>query len=109
MKKVARYLSRLFSPKHLQDIDVLDLLAAMSNETVRKAWIYEVYQDLRQMNLDVETALLNEDFRLTDLAARRKAYQEILEKILVARNRQVKEKHPDPRPMVEVDLDRVTV
>lgn len=109
MKSIPRYLTRLFSPKHLQNLDVLELLQALNNETIRKIWLYEVYQDLREMNLGVEKALLNGDMRLNDLSARRRAYQDVLEGILTAKKRQMEEKDHDHKVQSVIDLDRVTV
>lgn len=109
MRKVPRFLSRLFSPNNLQDIDIYDLQAAFANDTVRRIWLYEVYQELRNLNLKVEKSLLGGYSQLNDLSARRRAFQDVLEMILTAKRRHVEEKHPDPRIRSEVDLDRVTV
>lgn len=109
MKKLPRYLLRLFSPKHLQNLDVLELLQAMNNETVRKLWLYDIYQELREMNLGIEKALLNQDTRINDLSARRKAYQDVLEGILGAKRRQTEETDHDHNVQSLIDLDRVTV
>lgn len=109
MKKLARYFVRLFSPRHLQDIDMLELMHSLNSETVRKIWLHEVYEELRSMNLGVEKALLAGDYRLHDLSARRKAFQDVLELLLNARKRSLTEKDPNPRFLSEVDMDRVTV
>lgn len=107
MKKVPRFLLNLFSPQHLQNLDVLELLEAFNNPTVRKLWIYEVYQELRALNLGVEKALLTG--KTTDLSVRRKAIQDVLELITTAKRRCSEEKDPDHKILAEVDLDRVTV
>lgn len=107
MKKVPRFLLNLFSPQHLQNLDVLELLEAFNNPTVRKLWIYEVYQELRALNLGIEKALVSGNVK--DLSARRKAYRDVLELILVAKRRCLEEKDPDPRFKSEIDMDRVTV
>lgn len=109
MKKIARYFKRLFSPRYMQDIDMMDLIHALNSETVRKIWLFEVYQELRNLNLGVDKALLGGDLRINDLSARRKAFQDVLEMLITARKRSLAEKDPNPRYMSEVDLDRVTV
>jgi hypothetical protein len=109
MKKIPRFLHNLFSPHHLQNLDVLELMNAFNNPTVRKLWLYEVYQELRSLNMGIETALLTNSYVINTLSPRRKAYQDILEAILVAKRRCLEEKDPDPQFKSEIDLDRVTV
>ncbi len=109
MRKISRYLKRLVSPRYMQDIDLADLLRAMNDETVRRIWLYEVYQELRNLNLGVEKALMGGDISISRISARRRAFQDVLEMILNARTRRLEERDPNPRFESEVDLDRVTV
>ena len=109
MKKMPRFLSRLFSPAYMQDIDFVDLLNTLNDPVVRRIWIHEVYQELRNTNLAVDRGLLSGSPRINDLSSRRKAIRDILEMILKAKSRHVEEKDPNPRFESEIDLDRVTV
>lgn len=106
MKKLTRWFSNVFSPKELHGLDVQEMLAALGDEPTRKMWIFDVFQELKRMNLEVDKRLLTgQTYHLTDLAARRKAYQDILEGILSAK-RQIKNQNPKSRS--EFDLDSVT-
>ncbi len=108
MKKIARWLKDVFSPKELQGLDVQEIIAALGDEPTRKMWIYEVFQELKRVNLEVDRRLLAaQTSGLTDLAARRKAYQDVLDGILAAK-RQIK--NPNPKSKTgEFDLESVTV
>lgn len=108
MKKLNRWLKNLFTPKELHGLDVSEILAALNEEAVRKLWIFEAFQELKRMNLEVDKRLLSgAAYSLTDLAARRKAYQDMLDGILSAR-RQLRNHNPKAKPG-EFDLDSVTV
>lgn len=108
MKKLSRWFNNLFSPKELQGLDVAEILAVLSEESIRKLWLYDAFEELKRMNLEVDRRLLAGDvFSLTDLAARRKAYQDILEGILSAK-RQIRDHNPKSKTG-EFDLESVTV
>ncbi len=106
MKKISRWLNQIFSPKELHGLDIQEILAALNEEPTRKMWIYETLQELKRMNLEIDKRLLTgTTYNITDLAARRKAYQDILDGILSAR-RQVR--GHNPKSMGQFDLDSVT-
>lgn len=88
MKKIPDLLRDWFSPRELQGLDIQQILAALSDSTVRNIWIFGIYEELKYLNLEIDKRLLSQDqFNITDLAARRKAYQDILESVLTARRR----------------------
>lgn len=106
MKKIPHLIKEWFSPKSLQGLDLQDILAAMADPMIRKIWMAGVFDELQRLNLEVDKRLLTYDkWNLTDLAARRKAYQDVLESVLSAR-RQVKNLNPQSGTF---DLDSVTV
>lgn len=106
MKSIPKLVSDWFSPKSLQGLDVQEILSAMSDGTVRKIWILDVFEELHRLNLEVDNRLLNvEGVNITDLAARRKAYQDVLVAVLSAKRR-VKSLNPQSG---QFDLDGVTV
>lgn len=107
MKKLSRYLKNVFSPKELQGLDVREILAAFNEEPIRKLWIFEAFKELQRLNLEIDRRLsTNEIVYLTDLAVRRKAFQDVLEGILSAK-RQIHNQNPKAKG--EFDLDSVTV
>ncbi len=66
-----------------------------------------VFDELQRLNLEVDKRLLTNDQRgIIDLAARRKAYQDILESVLAARRR-IRNNNPQDRS--GFDLESVTV
>lgn len=106
MKKISRWFKSIFTPKDLQAIDIQEILAAMNEEPVRKLWLYDTLQELKRMNLEIDKRLLNGvTYDLTDLAARRKAFQDFFEGILSAK-RQVHSNNPKSEG--KFDLDSVT-
>lgn len=106
MKKIVSYFNDIFSPKDLQGLNVNEILSALNDSSVCKEWIYEVCEELKRLNLEVDRRLLtNQQWNLTDLAARRKAYQDVLESLLAAKRR-VKSPNPPPGSF---DLSSVTV
>jgi tryptophanyl-tRNA synthetase len=106
MRKLSRWLSNVFTPKELHGLDVVEILAALNEEPIRKQWIYEAFQELKRMNLEIDKRLLNNvTYNLTDLAARRKAYQDILEGILSAKR--MIHNH-NPKSKGQFDLESVT-
>jgi hypothetical protein len=88
MKKIPNLVREWFSPKSIQDLDIQDILAGMADPIIRKIWIADIFDELQRLNLEVDRRLLSgNDFHITDLAARRKAYQDILESVRSARRR----------------------
>jgi hypothetical protein len=111
VKKLKRWLSDIFDPKDYNNLDTDSIRAALNDASVRTVWLSRCFDDLKQMNQEVDKRLLSgTNVQLTDLCARRKAYQDMLEAILSAR-RQVaqgtQEVRPNQRPN-DVNLDRVT-
>lgn len=106
MKKIPRWLSSIFSPKDLLGLDAGEVLDALNDGVIRKTWLYDVFEELKRLNLEIDKRLLSESqFHVQDLAARRKALQFVLEAVLSAK-RQVSDHNPQKG---EFDLDSVTV
>jgi hypothetical protein len=106
MKKLFRHLNEIFSPKELQGLDSMELLDAFNDPAVRKQWMWDVYEELKRMNLEIDMKLRNgEGFNFQDLCARRKAYQDMMDAILSAK-RQVRSNNPKDKS--GFDLDAVT-
>ena len=109
MKKVKKWLSEIFSPENVQGLHLESLTEALNEPMTRDIWLNMVYADLKNMNEEIDRVLLSEqEYKLTDLCARRKAYQQILESLLSAKRSTPSVSH-NPQPNGLVDLDRVTV
>jgi hypothetical protein len=105
MKKILQRFRDIFHPRELQMLDSLELLAALNDPMTRKIWLYETYEELKRLNLSIDAHLTaGMEFKFTDLCARRKAYQDILESILSAK-RQAKSHNPDS---TKFDLEYAT-
>lgn len=109
MKKVKKWLSDLFSPENVQGLVLESLVEALSDPQTRDIWLKSVYNDLKEMNVEIDRALVSGmDYKIADLCARRKAYQQILESLLSAK-RSTPSLSPNPQPKIgSINLDRVT-
>lgn len=109
MKKIKRWLQDIFSPEEFNNMDTDAIRAALNDASVRTLWLSECFEEMKRINMDVDKRLLTHmEYGLTDLCARRKAYQDILEAILSARRQVTQDPRPNPKVQVVVDLDRVT-
>lgn len=107
MKKIPRFIKNFFTPKELHGIDFQEILDAMNDSGIRRMWILGVFEEMKRLNLELDKRLLSGNtLNIIDLAARRKAYQDVLEGILTAK-RQVRSHNPKAKG--EFDLDSVTV
>lgn len=107
--RIKKWLEDIFSPEEFNDLNISAIGEAFNDASIRTAWLLSLLDDLRQMNRDVDRALLaGTDFKLADLCARRKAYQDVLESVLAAKRKVAQEVRPNPQTRVYVDLDRVT-
>ena len=103
------WLSEMFVPEQEQDLDITLITQALSDAGVRSKWLEEVLGMIQALNMELDRRLLNGNTKdITDLCAKRKAIQDVLEAILSAR-RVVLGQAPRPNPQYQsVDLDRVT-
>lgn len=109
MKKFKRFLSDLFKPEYMNDLDMDVISSAFNDSGVRTVWLNACFEELRRINEEVDRRLLTENmYGLTDLCARRKAYQDVLTGILSARRIVTHGVPHNPPSKVVVDLDRVT-
>lgn len=110
MKKIKRWLNEVFSPEEFNDIDMNAIGEAFNDASVRSKWLLALFDEMKRINTEVDRRLLiGHEFGLTDLCARRKAIQDVLEMVLSAKRAVAQEVRPNPRSQVSViDLDRVT-
>lgn len=110
MKRALKRLQELFEPAYLLDINFEELEMALANTTIRHRWMDRLIEDIKQLNLQIDRQLLSgADLNLSDLCARRRTYQDVLESLASIRRSVMKER-PNPRAEAAfVDLDRVTV
>lgn len=110
MKILPRWLSDFFEPDVFNDLDISAIGEAFNDLSVRSLWLNACFDEIKRINAEVDKRLLTGmDYGLTDLCARRKAYQDILESVLSAR-RQVVTQGVRNNPTAEtvINLDRVT-
>lgn len=109
MKKIKRWLKDYFNPEEFNDLAVGDIANALNDASVRSVWLSSILEEMRQINISVDKRLLSgADLDITDLCARRKAYQDILEAVLSARRTVVQGTRPNPLVKATVNLDHVT-
>lgn len=110
MKKIKEWLQDIFSPEDFNDLNIVSIGEAFNDPGVRKRWLLDLFEEIKRINMDLDRRLLvGTEFGLTDLCARRKAIQDVLELVLSARRAVVQEERPNPRVQVSgVNLDRVT-
>lgn len=109
MKRLLKCLFDYFAPSN--DLDVSALGEALNDPGIRTRWLAAMLDEIRQMNIDVDRALLSSvPLALHDLCARRKAYQEVLAALLAARrNAASQDVPPQSAPSRGLpNLDRVT-
>jgi hypothetical protein len=112
VKKITRWFKDIFRPEEFNNMDTDLIRASFHDVSVRNIWLSGCFDELRRINMEVDQRLLTgTNLQLTDLCARRKAYQDILEAILSARRQVQKNTQSDRHnPKVEssfVNLDRV--
>lgn len=110
MKKIRRWFNQMFAPEDMNGLDIAQIVEAFNENDVRRAWFVWLFDELKQINLEVDKRLLTgADYGFTDLCARRQALQDVLEAVLSAKRGVLRSQRPNPRPMVGgIDLDRVT-
>mgnify|MGYP001576703211 CR=1 FL=1 len=109
MKKLKRWIKDIFAVEEMEHLDTGLLMEAFNDPNVRTHWLLSVLNDLQAIHLEVDKRLLTgSEYGISDLCAKRKAYQDILEGILSAKRKVMHDQRPNPRPQV-IDLDRVTV
>lgn len=109
--KMIRWFRELFEPEQFGDLDIMAIGEAFNDSNVRREWLLMTLDAIRDVNFEADRRLLaGETFGLTDLCAKRKAYQDMLENVLSAKRRVTHGERPNPRPVIGgIDLDRVTV
>lgn len=99
----------MFQPDQFNNLDTALIAGAFNDPGVRAIWLDYCFEELRTINLEVDKRLLSgSELSFTDLCARRKAFQDVLEAVLSARRKLTQDIRPNPRPKAVVDLDRVT-
>lgn len=108
MRKIKRWFHDFFDPKDFNNLDMGSIGEAFSDSSVRTAWLMNSFDEIKRINLEVEKRLLSgTESNLTDLCARRKAIQDLLEGVLSAK-RQVITQDVRPNPVIQggINLDR---
>lgn len=111
MKKyIVRRIKELFTPAKFQELDVYGVLSALQDQIVLKRWLFDVLQDIKQTNLNVDQGLLGtKTYDLSILSARRKALQDMLELALSIHREVRRAGEHNPLKKGDFDLESVTV
>lgn len=107
MKLIKRFLSDVFDPKH--DIDIQAVGEALNDPYVRTAWLEGVLFSIKSLSLEIDKRLwMGNEYKLSDLCARRRAYQEILESVLSAKRQKPQaETQNQFSRMAHINLDKL--
>ena len=109
MMKIKRWLKEIFDPVQFNNLDMAAIGGAFNDPSIRQLWLEYCFDELKAMNVEVDRRLLADaNLSFTDLCARRKAFQDILEAVLSARRKLMQGIRPNPRNEVDINLDRVT-
>lgn len=107
--KLKRWFKDIFEPDTFNNLDTTAIGNALNDSGVRAIWLAYCFDEIVRLNMEVDKRLLSgSEMGLTDLCARRKAIQDMLEAVLSARRQLTQDQRPNPRPLVAIDLDRVT-
>lgn len=110
MRIVTKWLREMFQPEQFNNLDISSITAALNDPNIRTVWIQDIIAEMIRINMEVDKRLLSgPELGLTDLCARRKAIQDVLEMVLSARRKLTQAERPNPRVLSAVNLDRVTV
>lgn len=109
MRKIKQWMKDIFEPEQFNDLDVFQVADAFNDSEIRKRWFLSILDEVKKINMDVDRRLLSgQEYGLTDLCARRKAFQDVLELVLSVK-RQMKLEQGRPNPIGRgINLDRVT-
>lgn len=107
--KIRKWMTFMFGPEEFNDMDVTAIERCLDDKSVRSVWLQGCFEEIKRINMEVDKRLLQgPEYGLTDLCARRKAFQDVLESALSARRQVVQADRPNPVARVDVNLDRVT-
>lgn len=109
MKKIKQWMSEIFEPEQFNDLDIYAVADALNDHEIRKRWFFGILDEIKKINKDVDRRLLSgPELGLTDLCARRKAIQDMMDLVLSVK-RQMKVEQGRPNPTGQgINLDRVT-
>lgn len=100
----------MFAPDVFNDLDTGAIASAFNDPGIRTIWLQYCFDEMKNINMELDKRLLSgTEVSLTDLCARRKAFQDVLEAVLSSRRKVTQAERPNPRPLSAVNLDRVTV
>jgi len=110
MKKyLVRRFNEIFNPSQFQQLDVYGVLSALQDQMVLKKWLYEVLQEIKNLNMSIDRGLVSGKlYDINDLSAKRKALQGILESALSIHREVRRGPRPNPSKGEEYDLENVT-
>jgi hypothetical protein len=85
--KFPKWITDIYKPEELQKIKVEEILMAMNDVSIRKHWLFEVLDELKEVNLSIDRALdAREQYSFEELSAKRRALTWVLNQVLSSKN-----------------------
>lgn len=109
MMKIKKWMKDIFNPEDFNDINLAEVAEALNQSDLRQRWLLAVLTEIQRINMEVDKRLLHgPEYGITDLCARRKAIQDVLE-LSLSLKRQMQKQEGRPNPGIGmINLDRVT-
>jgi hypothetical protein len=106
--RLPAWLSQLFEPSAFNDLNINELLASLTDTSVRNHWMKAVLEEVKEINLRTHVALMNGDLgeRFIQESARLQGIDWVLRQILNSQNSVAMEKRQNQTDDV---LDSVAV
>lgn len=109
MKKLKKWLNDIFDVETSFNIDIYQVGESLGDTSVRTIWLTMCLDEIKRIHVDIDKRLLyGESKNISDLCARRQAFQDMLLMILSARKTVKQEVRHNPKGEMIIDLDRVT-
>lgn len=81
--KVPEFLSGLFEPSQIQDLEIAQISFALSDASVRGHWLREIFKEIQSINQSIDSDLLHKkEMDVKEKSTRRRTLQFVLEQAL---------------------------
>lgn len=86
--KIVAYLSNLFHPTMMQDINVQEVLSGLNDASIRKHWLFSVLEEVKAINQRTHKALSDGKLseRFVQESARLQGIEFVLRQVLLSKN-----------------------
>lgn len=86
--KIIEYLSNIWHPAEMQDLNVQELQGALTDPSIRKHWLFNVLGEVKDINRRTHKALIEGklDQRFVQESARLQGIEYVLRQVLNSKN-----------------------